>query len=90
MSIEKSQEQLQNKTSVTEYAANAIKNIRSLGGDIDIDTAFPRMSELMDIPDSSKTFQKISDASQICKGQNGAVDREKMKRMCAAIDPDAS
>lgn len=90
MGIEKSQERPQNKPSITEYATDAIKNIRSLGVDIDIDTAFPRMSELMDTPDSGKTFQKISDASQICKGQNGAVDREKMKRMCAAIDPDAS
>lgn len=89
MGIEKSQEHPQNRPDITEYAMDAVKHIRSLGN-VDVDTAFPRMKELMDIPDGDETFGKISDISQICKEQNGAVDRKKMKRMCAAIDPDAS
>ncbi|NCP76554.1 hypothetical protein GW819_00370 [Candidatus Gracilibacteria bacterium] len=73
----------------TEHATDAIKNIQSLAGNIDIDKAFPRMKELMNTQDNEKTFSKISEMSQICKGQNGAVDRKKMTNLCAVIDQEA-
>lgn len=68
MSFEKSKEQLSSKPeNLANDARNALKNIQSLAGNIDIDQAFPRMKELMNTADSSKTFRKISDASQVCE-----------------------